>query len=74
MPDCIISVSYSRTPDGFEQRAEFKIPDKVWDVELTRKQRSDLQLSLIHIFRAPLAVFFRKALHNPARDSDAGKK
>jgi len=26
------------------------------------------------IFRAPLAVFFRKALHNPARDSDAGKK
>ena len=36
-------LSYSRTPDGFEQRAEFKIPDKVWDVELTRKQRSDLQ-------------------------------
>ena len=26
------------------------------------------------IFRAPLAVFFQKALHNPARDSDAGKK
>ena len=36
-------LSYSRTPDGFEQRAEFKIPDKVWDVELTRKQRADLQ-------------------------------
>ena len=36
-------LSYSRTPDGFEQRAEFKIPTKVWDVELTRKQRSDLQ-------------------------------
>ena len=36
-------LSYSRTPDGFEQRADFKIPDKVWDVELTRKQRSDLQ-------------------------------
>ncbi len=36
-------LSYSRTPDGFEQRAEFKIPDKVWDVELNRKQRSDLQ-------------------------------
>ena len=36
-------LSYSRTPDGFEQRAEFMIPDKVWDVELTRKQRSDLQ-------------------------------
>ena len=34
---------YSRTPDGFEQRAEFKIPAKVWDVELTRKQRADLQ-------------------------------
>lgn len=34
---------YSRTPDGFEQRAEFKIPDKVWNVELTRKQRADLQ-------------------------------
>lgn len=36
-------LSYSRTQDGFEQRAEFKIPDKVWDVELTRKQRADLQ-------------------------------
>ena len=36
-------LSYSRTPDGFEQRAEFKIPAKVWDVELTRKQRADLQ-------------------------------
>ena len=36
-------LSYSRTRDGFEQRAEFKIPDKVWDVELTRKQRADLQ-------------------------------
>lgn len=36
-------LSYSRTPDGFDQRAEFKIPDKVWDVELSRKQRADLQ-------------------------------
>ena len=36
-------LSYSRTPGGFEQRAEFKIPAKVWDVELTRKQRADLQ-------------------------------
>ena len=36
-------LSYSRTPDGFEQRAEFKIPAKVWDVELNRKQRADLQ-------------------------------
>ena len=36
-------LSYSRTPDGFEQRAEFKIPDKVWDVQLNRKQRADLQ-------------------------------
>lgn len=36
-------LSYSRTPDGFEQRAEFKIPTKVWDVELNRKQRADLQ-------------------------------
>ena len=36
-------LSYSRTPDGFEQREQFKIPDKVWDVELTRKQRADLQ-------------------------------
>ncbi|RJV08718.1 DUF3945 domain-containing protein [Bacteroides sp. AF34-31BH] len=36
-------LSYSRTPDGFEQRAEFKIPAKVWDVELTRKQRANLQ-------------------------------
>lgn len=36
-------LSYSRTPDGFEQRAEFKMPAKVWDVELTRKQRADIQ-------------------------------
>ena len=36
-------LSYSRTPDGFEQRTEFKIPEKVWDVQLTRKQRADLQ-------------------------------
>lgn len=36
-------LSYSRTPDGFEQRAEFEIPAKVWDVELNRKQRADLQ-------------------------------
>ena len=36
-------LSYSRTPDGFDQRAEFKIPDKVWDVDLSRKQRADLQ-------------------------------
>ena len=36
-------LSFSRTPDGFEQRAEFKIPEKVWDVKLTRNQRADLQ-------------------------------
>ena len=36
-------LSYSRTPDGFEQRAEFKIPEKVWDVKLNRNQRADLQ-------------------------------
>ncbi len=36
-------LSYSRTPDGFEQRAEFKIPEKVWDVKLTSNQRADLQ-------------------------------
>ena len=36
-------LSYSRTPDGFDQREEFKIPTKVWDVELNRKQRADLQ-------------------------------
>ena len=36
-------LSYSRTPDGFEQRAEFKIPEKVWNVKLTRNQRADLQ-------------------------------
>ena len=36
-------LNYSRTPDGFEQRAEFKIPEKVWDVKLTRNQRADLQ-------------------------------
>ena len=36
-------LSYSRTPDGFEQCEQFKIPDKVWDVQLSRKQRADLQ-------------------------------
>ena len=28
---------------GVEQREDFKIPPKVWDVELTRQQRADLQ-------------------------------
>lgn len=36
-------LSYSRTPDGFEQREEFKIPAKVWNVKLNREQRADLQ-------------------------------
>lgn len=36
-------LSYSRTPDGFEQREQFKIPEKVWNVKLTGKQRGDLQ-------------------------------
>ena len=36
-------LSYSRTPDGFEQREEFKIPNKVWNVKLSREQRADLQ-------------------------------
>ena len=37
------SLRYSRWPDRFDERVEFKIPDKVWDVQLTRKQRADLQ-------------------------------
>ncbi len=36
-------LSYSRTPDGFDQREEFKIPTQVWNVELNRQQRVDLQ-------------------------------
>ena len=34
---------YSRTRDDFTDPVEFKIPEKVWDVQLTRKQRIDLQ-------------------------------
>lgn len=34
---------YSKTPDGFDQREEFKIPAEVWGVVLTAKQRGQLQ-------------------------------
>lgn len=35
--------SYSRTPDGFSERQEFKIPPEVWGVTLTATQRGQLQ-------------------------------
>ncbi|MDR1500973.1 MAG: DUF3945 domain-containing protein [Prevotella sp.] len=35
--------SYSRTPDGFSERQEFKIPAEVWGVTLTATQRGKLQ-------------------------------
>lgn len=35
--------SYSRTPDGFEARQEFKVPAEVWGVALTATQRAGLQ-------------------------------
>lgn len=35
--------SYSRTPDGFSERQEFKIPAEVWGVTLTATQRGQLQ-------------------------------
>jgi hypothetical protein len=34
---------YSRTLDGFTERAEFKIPTELWGVTLTATQRADLQ-------------------------------
>jgi hypothetical protein len=35
--------SYSRTPDGFTQRPDFKIPAEVWSVTLSATQRGHLQ-------------------------------
>jgi hypothetical protein len=35
--------SYSKTPDGFSERQEFKIPAEVWGVTLTATQRGKLQ-------------------------------
>ena len=35
--------SYSKTPDGFSERQEFKIPAEVWGVTLTATQRGHLQ-------------------------------
>ena len=35
--------SYSRTPDGFEERQEFKVPAELWGVPLTATQRAGLQ-------------------------------
>ena len=35
--------SYSRTPDGFNERPDFKIPVEVWGVTLTATQRGHLQ-------------------------------
>jgi hypothetical protein len=34
---------YSKTPDGFTERPEFKIPAEVWGVTLTATQRAGLQ-------------------------------
>ena len=34
---------YSKTPDGFTERPEFKIPAEVWGVTLTATQRGNLQ-------------------------------
>lgn len=36
-------VMYSKTPDGFEARAEFKVPAELWGVALTATQRAQLQ-------------------------------
>lgn len=36
-------LSYSRTPDGFEQRENFKIPAEIWGVTLSATQRAGLQ-------------------------------
>lgn len=36
-------LSYSRTPDGFEQREQFKIPAELWGKTLTATQRAQLQ-------------------------------
>lgn len=35
--------SFSRTPDGFEERPGFKIPAELWGVSLTATQRAQLQ-------------------------------
>jgi hypothetical protein len=34
---------YSKTPDGFNERPEFKIPAEIWGVTLTATQRAGLQ-------------------------------
>ena len=34
---------YSRTPDGFEERAKFEIPKEIFGAKLTGQQRADLQ-------------------------------
>ena len=34
---------YSRTPDGFEERAKFEIPKEIFGAKLSGKQRADLQ-------------------------------
>lgn len=36
-------LSYSRTPDGFEQREQFKIPAELWGKTLTATERAQLQ-------------------------------
>ena len=34
---------FSKTPDGFNERPQFKIPQEVWGVQLSATQRADLQ-------------------------------
>lgn len=36
-------LSYSKTPDGFEQREQFKIPAEIWGRTLTATERAQLQ-------------------------------
>ncbi len=36
-------LSYSRTPDGFEQREQFRIPAELWGKTLTATERAQLQ-------------------------------
>lgn len=53
---------YSRTPDGFEERAKFEIPKEIFGAKLSGQQRADLQSGksvLVNGRRASMARAFR---------------
>ena len=65
-------LSYSRTPDGFDQREEFKIPSKVWDVELPASSVPTSKAARRYWSRASRGMTARPSRSTSRRTSNHG--